>query len=187
MGKNDEKDPIKGFSNKDLSDGRDSLDWRSRYPKVAIRWIIFEFLYLFSYIFIAPLLAVACYLKIFPNFLSINVALLNGLEPYLLACLGGVFGGALYGLKWTYHCIAKGLWNSDRRAWRIFIPIVGGSFALIFSILILSNFLKIFDNNLLQNRGIAFVIGFFSGYFSDKAAAKLVEVSNSIFGITSKD
>ncbi|WP_452597582.1 hypothetical protein [Pontimicrobium sp. MEBiC01747] len=187
MKNNDDNDSPKGFNNKDLTDERNLLDWKSKYPKKATYWILFEFIYLFCFVFFAPLLAAACYLKVFPNFLSVEIILLNGLEPYLLACLGGAFGGALYGLKWTYHCVAKGLWHSDRRAWRMFIPIVGTSFALVFSILILSNFLKIFDKSLLQNRGIAFVIGFFSGYFSDKAAAKLVEVSNSIFGITSKD
>lgn len=177
----------RGFGDKDLTDNRSLLEWSSKYPPRAVYWICFEFVYLFFFIILSPLLVAACYLQVIPNFLSVEILLLKSLEPYLLACLGGTFGGALYGIKWTYHCVAKGIWHSDRRAWRIFIPFIGGSFALIFSILILSNFLRIFDNEILQNRGIAFVIGFFSGYFSDKAAAKLVEVSNSIFGITSKD
>lgn len=182
-----DKNPDGDFDDEDLTDGREVFHWESRYSKKALFWIIFDFSYLGICIVTSLLLSVICYLKVIPNYYNIDNNLLENLEPYWIAFLAGGFGGSLYGVKWTYHCVAIGRWHSDRRAWRIFVPLIGASFALIFSILLLSNFINVLNNELLQSRKSIFAIGFLSGYFSDKAAAKLVEVSKSIFGVATKD
>ena len=36
---------------------------------------------------------------------------------YALLAGGGLLGGTVYGGKWLYHAVAKGLWHEDRKLW----------------------------------------------------------------------
>jgi hypothetical protein len=173
-----------GFSTPDITDGRTKLEWESKYPKEAQKHIIFDCVYLTFFLIGMPILALVAYLEILPNLFALCPKSLIIIKPYFMVWFGGAFGGALFGIKWTYHCIAKQQWHIDRRPWRLLIPIMAGSLAFVFFVLMRSGLMNIFDSNSLQKPTVAFGIGFLVGYFSDNAIAKLVEVANTFFGVT---
>jgi hypothetical protein len=167
-----------GFSSTDLSDERTPLDWKSKYPKEAQTFIRTEIIYLAFFLILSPVLVIVLY--ILKDYYCMQ--LLTTLEPYIVGYLGGAFGGSMFGLKWTYHVIAKQYWHLDRRAWRFSIPLISGSLSIIFISLISSSLIGIFDPGILSKTSATFAIGSLVGYFSDNAIRKLVEVADTLFG-----
>ena len=104
----------------------------------------------------------------------------------LFAWLGGILGGTLYAIKWLYHVVAKNLWNSDRRLWRLFTPHVSGGLATVFIILLGSGLVTIVDPDAMASIWVCFGMSFLIGYFSDNATAKLTEVAETLFGRTDR-
>jgi hypothetical protein len=93
-------------------------------------------------------------------------------------------GGVLFDLKWLYHTVARGLWNQDRRLWRVFTPHISGGLSCFFLALVASGVLRIFDTKATDALSLVIGLGFLVGYFSDSAIAKLTEVAETLFGTT---
>jgi hypothetical protein len=109
------------------------------------------------------------------------------LEPKINSCIAlafsaGLLGGTVFCLKWWYHSIAKGIWNLDRRAWRIAVPWQGALVAVFVHVLFKSDLLGFLNPTALDKIHNILAFGFIVGYFSDSAIAKLAEIAESLFG-----
>lgn len=186
------------FAPVDYTDGRSPLDWATKYPSEAQKRIRLEAAYVVG-IFIVFLIGVFILLY----FATIAESKIVGDEAnpsdgdltnptnrcflgYVCAWVAGTVGGSLFGLKWMYHSVAKGLWHEDRRLWRILTPHVSGAVSLFTMLLISSGLLQIFDARLIERHGAVLGFGFLVGYFSDKALAKLAETADTLFGVTKR-
>ena len=178
-------DKTPGFAPADITDNRKLWDWEPRYPPEARKAIRFEAVYLAVSLLSIPPLLLAFYCRI-P---AIAWALLNpsaqsAVERYGLAWLGGGLGGTLFALKWLYHVVAHGLWNHDRRLWRLFTPHISGGLAFATIALVSSGLMRIFDTSAFSRNSMVVGLSFLVGYFSDNAVAKLTEIANTVFGVS---
>ena len=130
-----------GFAPSDPTDDREQGEWATRYCADARARINFEARYLFAHL-IAALVAVLAIAMVIESIDAQAAADSAGKKvssltsrQVLFAWLGGILGGTLYAIKWLYHVVAKNLWNSDRRLWRLFTPHVSGGLATVFIIL----------------------------------------------------
>ena len=89
-------------------------------------------------------------------------------------------------MKWLVYSSAKRIWFEDKQLWRYLTPHLSGGMAFGFILLIKSNVINIFDEASLDKPSAVAGIGFFVGYFSDKAAGKMAEVARSLFGATAR-
>jgi len=170
-----------GFAPHNPTDGRETGNWRTRYPKEAHGQILIEAIYLAAVFVLCPTISFLILIDFADYFVIIPA-----LKKYAYGWLGGTFGGVLFGIKWLYHSVAKQIWNEDRRLWRIFTPHLSGGFAFAFIVLISSSILNIFSPEAVDRPSTVFGLGFLVGYFSDAAVGKLTEVANTIFGATEK-
>ena len=112
------------------------------------------------------------------------------LQNYLLAGLGGLLGGVVYGGKWLYHSIAKGLWHRDRRMWRFLSPWMSvGTTVGIWSLMSIGFFPALTEPSVTA--GVAALAkpigtGFVVGYLSDSVLAKMKELTEVLFGSSTK-
>ncbi|MYZ45188.1 hypothetical protein [Schauerella aestuarii] len=93
--------------------------------------------------------------------------------------LGGIFGGTLFGIKYLYHVVAKGYWHQDRRLWRVLSPLLSGSLAFIVGVLTQAGLMGV---RVGGGASTYIGLGFITGYFGDKALAKMTEIADVIFG-----
>ena len=100
---------------------------------------------------------------------------------YGFLAAGGLLGGTVYGAKWLYHAVAKGLWHKDRRMWRYMQPWISLGTTVGIWALIDSGFFKSAPQN-ISMLGIGFVVG----YLSDQFLAKMKEITNVLFGRTER-
>lgn len=172
------------FAPVDPTDGRELLEWRSRYPKDAKKSLRSEAIYLASLLFLTPLLMVILWLEYPKHNLSLSDEKYESLLRYSLAWLGGVLGGTLFDLKWLYHSVARQIWHLDRRLWRVFTPHISGGLAFAVIALISSGMFRILDRQATESRALVVGVAFMVGYFSDSAIAKLAEIADTLFGVT---
>lgn len=99
-----------------------------------------------------------------------------------LVFCAGLLGGTTFDVKWWYHTIAKGIWNLDRRAWRLAVPWQSAIVAMFVHVLFRSDLLGILNPTALDKIHNIVAFGFLVGYFSDSAVAKLAEIAESLFG-----
>ncbi|MBK9262108.1 MAG: hypothetical protein IPM54_20175 [Polyangiaceae bacterium] len=99
-----------------------------------------------------------------------------------LVFFSGLLGGITFDVKWWYHSIAKGIWNQDRRAWRLAVPWQAAVVAMFVHLLFKSDLLGILNPTALDKPNNVLAFGFLVGYFSDSAIAKLAEIAESLFG-----
>jgi len=163
----------------DETDGRLRYEWESRYPRCQGQ-IWCEAAAVAGIQILALLLLCAVW--------SGSLADLSGwafcrnatFKRYGYFLLGGVLGGTLFGIKYLYHVVARGYWHQDRRLWRVLSPLLAGTLALVTGALVDAGLLGL---SLNSQRGASYVaIGFITGYFSDKALAKMTEIADVIFG-----
>jgi len=173
-----------GFAPEAPSDARPIGEWKTRYAEreaqLAIRT---EFLYLiglFGLHFLLLFLLWANYLTSWLGLVGVEV---TTFKCFVCSILGGMFGGTLFSMKWLYHTVAKNIWNRDRRLWRLLTPLLSLGLSFGFVALIYSDIVKLFNPELLQRPIAVYGLGFIVGYFSDSAAAKLAEISATIFGV----
>lgn len=164
------------------TDNRNIGEWKSKYDNDARSEIRIDAIYVGS-VFILTLLALVLTWKG-----SIYHFLADGctdcsqekFNQYAFFFLGGVLGGTMFGLKYLYQVVARGLWNIDRRLWRIFSPFLSGGAAVAIG--------GLFDSGLLglsiksSTTSFYFSMGFISGYFADKALGKMQEIADTVFG-----
>jgi hypothetical protein len=181
---NEEK-PVPGFAPDDITDGRRSGDWKTRYPDNPARCAIaFEAFYVSALLAVMIVLLLLIWLQSPRTWFGLDEVKYKILEKYVCAWIGGSLGGILFDIKWLYHSVAKNLWNIDRRLWRLFTPHVSGALAFVFVLLISCGVLRIFDQATLDSPSVCLAIGFMVGYFSDGAMAKLSETAQTLFGTT---
>lgn len=175
-------DRVPGFAPDDPTDGREPLDWQSKYPPEARRIIWAEALYLFGLLLLVPILMLIFWLDYPNHWLKLSDDRYRPIVTYTLAWLGGVLGGTLFDIKWLYHAVARQVWHLDRRLWRLFTPHISGGLAFAIVALISSGMLRVFDRQASQSRSLVVAVAFLVGYFSDSAVAKLSEIAETLFG-----
>ena len=172
------------FAPANPTDGRQSLDWKSKYTDLAARrGIRFEACYLAALFFGAPLLILVLWLEYPKDWLCLTDEKYRTLFRYGLAWFSGLLGGTMFGIKWLYHVVAKQLWHLDRRLWRVFTPHISAGLACVFVGLISSGLLQVLDSRATESRPLVFGLAFLVGYFSDSTSAKLAEVAVTLFGM----
>lgn len=165
---------------KDETDGRSIDKWESRYPPEARNEIFVEAL-IVAFISATALMAIfAVWSGLLINFFDCSLCRRSAFIRYGYFFLGGVLGGTLFGIKYLYHVVAKGYWNQDRKLWRYLSPLLSGSLAFIVGALTDAGFLGL---TISANKASAYLsLGFITGYFGDKALAKMTEMADVIFG-----
>ena len=164
---------------KDLlpKDGRQVGDYKTRYPECKSKSIR-------DAIYIVVLMTIAL-VVIFLNFLEVfeKQILLTEEKQVIfhntVYCVSsGLLGGATFGMKYFYRVVAHGLWSEDRVFWRIFSPLIAIPLSLVMA--------AIMFNDINSSGGMAIIIGFFTGYFSDEAVGKMYEIACVLFTKTEK-
>jgi len=106
-----------------------------------------------------------------------------GAQRFTLAALGGLLGGLVYGGKWLYHSIAKGLWHQDRRMWRVLSPWMSvGTTVGIWSLMSIGFFPSVSESRSFTSLAVPVGAGFVIGYLSDRFLAKMKELTEVLFG-----
>lgn len=161
---------------KDPSDGREIGNWKSRYPNDALKEINWERDYLLALLIITCIIGFLLGIQYKLHIIDCSFTLSPTVHSFCFAWVGGMLGGIVFACKWLYHTVARGLWNIDRRIWRILSPLLSGIIAVIFIVILCS----------VQSSDIYSIqkscgIGFLVGYFSDHAIGKLSELANVFF------
>lgn len=175
---------IEGFGQSDPTDGRQLLDWTSKYPpdaRIAIRQ---EASYLAGLLFTAPIAMLVLWLKYPQHWIGLSDVNYAVVLKFSLAWVAGTLGGVLFDLKWLYHSVARQRWHLDRRLWRVFTPHISGGLSFAIVVLIESNIVRIFDRSITDRSVNVVGLAFLVGYFSDAAVAKMTEVAGTLFGTT---
>jgi hypothetical protein len=172
------------FGQTDPTDGRNPYEWKSKYDPIATKEIYCEAAYLFVLLFGLPLLMVFFWLDNPERVFHLPQERYRPLLKYLFAWISGSLGGVIFDLKWLYHVVARGLWHQDRRLWRIFTPHISGGLSFFVLALVASGGLRIFDSRSTDSLALVIGQGFFVGYFSDSAIAKLSDIAETLFGTT---
>lgn len=171
------------FGQADPTDGRERFYWKSRYSdKEAQREIRREAIYLGALLFTLPFVMFLLWLDFPKYWFHLPDLKYKAIEKYGFAWAAGTLGGVLFALKWLYHTVARGLWNLDRRLWRVFTPHISGGLSFCVLALVSSGLLRIFDSRATDSHALIVGLGFLVGYFSDSAIAKLTEVAETLFG-----
>ena len=172
-----------GFAPSDPTDGREPLDWKSKYDdRDAQKAIRMEAFYLGFLLAICPLLLVVFWLDYPQKWFAIPDTKYPAVWRYSVAWLGGMLGGTLFDIKWLYHSVAHRVWHLDRRLWRVFTPHISGGLAFAVTALVTSGIVRLFDGSALQSGSVIVSMAFLVGYFSDSAIAKLSEIAETLFG-----
>lgn len=183
------KSAMPGWNIADPTDGRAKYDYKSRYP-LCIRVQMFsEALYLLAILIISTYHLVWMFGDSLPlwqtqlTFVELN----RDLQKMFAFFTAGTIGGTMFGLKYLHHVAGKGLWNEDRRIWRIFTPFLTALLATMFGIIVDGGFIHLSSQMDGKPPYSSYVsIGFFTGYFADTALAKLQEIATFIFGAEKK-
>lgn len=173
------------FAPSDYTDNRSKGEWAGRYPCAAYCFILFEFVCTLFWsvvsLFLIFMVLYSSHLKAeigkpilcVYDWLFLVFSEKNDFSGALCALIGGFFGGTLFDLKWFYHSIAKHIWNVDRIWWRLLVPYLSGTMALVFYFVLAransDSFIAILSYSCLV------------GMFSDKALAKLTEIADKFF------
>lgn len=163
-----------------LYDNRELYDYKSRYSDSRpSKWQKIEAVYLGVSLLISFTLVLLNYLDV----LYCMLRLINNSIDYVLCkkvcycAIFGFLGGVTFDIKYFYRSIARGFWNEDRVYWRIFSPWLSIALALVMSAVLNKTVIE-------SNAAMSICIGFFSGYFSDDAIAKMHDVAQVIFSRT---
>lgn len=178
------------FAPKDLTDGREPLEWETNYKERTAKIGIWgEATYLaFLFVLIPVCLLLVWQRSPAGHFVDDvpRMRLSQTMTNYLLAWIGGTLGGILFSTKWLYHSVAKKIWHADRRLWRLFTPHLSGALAFATYVMVTCGLLPIVEKKSLETEAMALSFGFVVGYFSDSATAKLTEVAETLFGSNRK-
>ncbi|WP_323018509.1 hypothetical protein [Castellaniella sp.] len=165
---------------RDEADGRLALDWKSRYPKEARAQIRKEAAAVAAISVGSLVMVFLVWSGLLVKWTGCDVCTRHAFSRYGYFFFGGVLGGTLFGIKYLYHVVAKGFWNQDRCLWRVLSPLLAGSLAFIIGALTDAGFLGL---TVSASKAPAFLsLGFITGYFGDKALAKMTEIADVIFG-----
>ena len=171
-----------GFAPEDLTDGRKTGEWKSKYEPEAWKFIWREAVYLFCFDVLGFLAILLVWLKIPQNRLHLSTVDTRVFSRYAFGGLSGLLGGTLFAMKWLYHTVAKRMWHLDRQLWRFLTPLISGGLAF-FSVAIVQS-VSGFNSAIVSTNTRTTALGFLIGFFSDNALAKLAEVAETLLGRT---
>lgn len=172
-----------GFAPNEPTDGRPRGDWTTRYTDPAAqRAIRFEAAYVLFVNLFTVLAMLALVLRWPESRIGVDDATWNRLSHWALAWLGGMLGGSLFSMKWMYHSVAKGLWNQDRRLWRIFTPILSAGVGFTIVVLSTARILPLFGADLVSSNVGALGVATLVGYFSDQTISRLADMAEGHLG-----
>lgn len=163
------------------TDGRGRDQWASRYP-TPVKCQIWAEAAFVTIVLLGALTGI--YLTwngYLPRLLGCATCSGDALQRYLYFFFAGLLGNILFGGKYLYHVVAHGYWNQDRRLWRVLSPILAASVAVMVAVAIDSGMLGVAFR--VGSHASCVAMGFFSGYFADKALAKMTEIANVIFAV----
>ena len=172
------------FGSSDPSDGRNKLEWESRYPEEALKIIRIEAITLATLLTATIILIFLVWCGAINNLIqdcceNVNISLL---KQYSYFALSGLLGGTIFSIKYLYHAVARGTWHIDRQLWRFLTPLMSLGVAFIVGALVHADLL----GNPNPSAAASISIGFIAGYFSDNAIAKMYEIANVFFGTNSR-
>jgi hypothetical protein len=174
---------VPGFGQADPTDGREFLEWKSKYSEPAARrGIQIEAVYMAVLLILVPSGMFCLWLGYPKHWLRLSDESYRTVLRFGMAWLGGTLGGTLFDVKWLYHSVARQLWHLDRRLWRLFTPHISGGLAFAMVALIGSGLVRVFDSRAVDSLSSVVGIAFLVGYFSDSSIAKLTEVAETLFG-----
>ena len=156
------------------SDGRNPYEYITKYPKEAVKKQWIEAIYIFLLILIAFAIMFLNFRNCFNIWLCLSPEQSVIVNKMIYCLSAGLLGGATLDMKMFYRAVSSGLWNEDRVFWRVFSPFVSIPFALIIGAIFS-------DNIIVGDIFTCLIFGFFSGYFSDEAAAKMYDVALVLF------
>jgi hypothetical protein len=164
----------------DEADGRTRQDWRSHYPTEARKQIRLEASVVAAISIGSLVMVFMVWSGLIAKWAGCSACARPVFARYGYFFCGGVLGGTLFGIKFLYHVVAKGFWHQDRCLWRVLSPLLAGSLAFIVGALTDAGFLGL---TISASKAPAFLsLGFITGYFGDKALAKMTEMADVIFG-----
>jgi len=164
------------------TDTRKPYDWKSRWCGESSKKIREESIIIGIVLFLSVALTILVWRGTAFDIIGYKCSgcLRRSFDSFAYLFLGGLLGGTLYGLKYLYKVVARGYWHMDRRLWRIFSPWLSACVALAFGLLFDSGIIGLSFS--VDTASGYFSIGFLTGYFADRAIAKMSEVAETLFG-----
>jgi hypothetical protein len=165
-----------------LEDGRSPWQWKGKYPTEAKEKIDGEARLLGGYLaFFLIFSGVLAALNDAPFSFSFYAEFTISPAVLLTYFVGGL-GSTTFSIKWLIHSVATGKWHVERIYWRIFVPLLGGIYALAVLGLMRGGFMGVSD----AASGHTWALAFLVGYFSDGVSGLLSNVANAVFGTVEK-
>lgn len=164
------------------TDERDKYQWKSGWCEDSKAKIRNEAIWMACLFFFSLFLILSTWTGLSFEVLKFNCTECNkeAFNKYAYMFIGGLLGGVIFGLKYLYKVVARGRWHEDRRLWRVFSPWLSAGVAIAIGTLFDSGIVGLsFTND--SNSGY-FATGFVTGYFADRAIAKMQEVAETMFG-----
>jgi len=175
-----------GFAPDEPTDDRKLGEWKTRYPSEARAAIRLEAFLVWLFLAISILLILAVTTESVGLLALVKSKPWLAVSPFVLAFAGGMLGGTLFTMKWLYHSVAKGLWNRDRRLWRVFTPFLSAGASLAIILLCASGALPFFGPELVKTNIGALGLSIVFGYFSDRAFSALERLAEDNLGWSKK-
>ncbi|MCX5518070.1 hypothetical protein OSH10_06450 [Kaistia defluvii] len=177
------KDPDKGFE-----DGREPWEWQTRFGPDAKALINREAFIAGAYLAVGLVATFVCAGLSGQSFkIPLCWDIIFNLEIKLLAIFfTGALGGTTFSIKWLMHSVATGKWHVDRFYWRVFVPMVGGVYAVVVMNLFNGGLIGMGNSSSEAPMGTVTALAFLVGYFSDGVSGLLTNVANAVFGTIEK-
>jgi hypothetical protein len=172
-----------GFAPEEPTDGRVRGEWQTRYTDVAARAAIrIEAIYVSLVFLLCPTAILLLAVRWPRNWLEIDITTWDRVAHWGFVWFGGMLGGSLFAMKWMYHSVAKGLWNQDRRLWRLFTPLLSAGVGFTVVVLSSSRVLPLFGPDLVRSNTGATGVAILVGYFSDQTISRLAAMAEGHLG-----
>jgi hypothetical protein len=185
-----DEQPSLGNDSREDNDGRQLYDTRTKYTADDTRQHLIEGIYI-GVLLLFSILAISTgtlgLIERLVGCLGVDMTTQDLAKHYFLVAASGLLGGTVYGAKWLYHAVAKGLWHQDRRLWRYLSPWISlGTTIGVWALIEVGFFNEVVP---VDGSGAASVstktaigAGFVIGYLSDQFLAKMKELTEVLFG-----